>query len=206
MLVPLVATCAASLALLLVAEVKGWRLLRGVTKLICSATFVALGVASGGSTALIVALVLCALGDALLLARDGPVFAAGILAFLLAHVAFVVVFVLLGLHLGTTALTLVGASAVGAAVVRALWSRVGSLAGMVTAYVAVISVMVATAAGTSVAHAAPLVLVGAALFFVSDLFVARERFMTPTPVNRMIGLPLYFGACLLLAWAIPRVA
>jgi hypothetical protein len=42
---------------------------------------------------------------------------------------------------------------------------------------------------------------GAFLFWASDLFVARQRFLVPTPVNRYVGLPLYYAAQVVLAWA-----
>ena len=42
-------------------------------------------------------------------------------------------------------------------------------------------------------------LTGAAMFCVSDLSVARDRFVSPGFVNGAWGLPLYFGGQLLLA-------
>ena len=44
-----------------------------------------------------------------------------------------------------------------------------------------------------------MVLAGAVLFFLSDLGVARDRFVSPGVWNRAVGLPLYYGAQLLLA-------
>jgi hypothetical protein len=43
------------------------------------------------------------------------------------------------------------------------------------------------------------VLVGALLFFVSDLAVARDRFVSPGFANAAWGLPLYYAATLVLA-------
>lgn len=40
---------------------------------------------------------------------------------------------------------------------------------------------------------------GAALFYLSDLAVARHRFVAPGPENKLIGLPLYYAAQLILA-------
>ena len=71
--------------------------------------------------------------------------------------------------------------------------------GPVVAYVAVISLMVVCAAGPVGAGAGPLLLAGALAFFVSDLAVARERFVARGFSNRAWGLPLYYGATLLLA-------
>ena len=44
--------------------------------------------------------------------------------------------------------------------------------------------------------------VGAVLFYVSDIFVARDRFVTPSPLNQRIGLPLYYAAQIALAFSI----
>ena len=44
-----------------------------------------------------------------------------------------------------------------------------------------------------------LILVGAVAFFVSDLAVARERFVRSSFLNRAWGLPLYYGGVILLA-------
>jgi len=42
---------------------------------------------------------------------------------------------------------------------------------------------------------------GAVLFWLSDLAVARDRFVRPGFVNPLVGLPLYYAAQLLLASA-----
>ncbi|MFZ0493262.1 MAG: lysoplasmalogenase family protein, partial [Acidimicrobiia bacterium] len=73
-----------------------------------------------------------------------------------------------------------------------------AMVGPVVAYVAVISVMVVTAAAST----APVVILGAVAFYFSDLSVARDRFVAPGFVNRVWGLPLYYGAQLLLAWSV----
>jgi uncharacterized membrane protein YhhN len=46
--------------------------------------------------------------------------------------------------------------------------------------------------------------VGALLFYLSDLAVARHRFVHPAFVNRAIGLPLYYVGQLLIALTIAR--
>jgi uncharacterized membrane protein YhhN len=47
-----------------------------------------------------------------------------------------------------------------------------------------------------------LVFVGALGFYVSDVFVARNRFIKPEFLNRLIGLPLYYGGQFLLAFSV----
>ena len=74
----------------------------------------------------------------------------------------------------------------GASVRDALtWLRphLGDMRGPVYAYVAVISVMTALAGGAAMNDATWSVPVGAVLFYLSDVFVARDRFVTPSPIN-----------------------
>jgi len=44
-----------------------------------------------------------------------------------------------------------------------------------------------------------LLLTGALMFLVSDLAVARDRFVAQGFINRLWGLPLYYAAQLVLA-------
>jgi len=69
----------------------------------------------------------------------------------------------------------------------------------VRAYMVVITAMVACAIGTVVAHGGLAILVGALAFYLSDLSVARDRFVSPGFDNKLWGWPLYFGAQLVLA-------
>ena len=92
--------------------------------------------------------------------------------------------------------------AFAAAVVRWLWPHLSpTLKPAVAAYVIAISVMVILACGTITATGLQLV-VGAVLFAVSDVFVARERFATSAVANRLWGLPLYYLAQLVLALSV----
>ena len=69
----------------------------------------------------------------------------------------------------------------------------------VLAYIVAITVMVALAAGSFRYCASWLLIAGALGFYLSDLSVARDRFVVPAFVNRLWGLPLYYAAVLLLA-------
>ena len=69
----------------------------------------------------------------------------------------------------------------------------------VYAYVIVISGMVVLAASAWSAVGDVRILAGAVMFFVSDLAVARQRFVTSSVWNARWGLPLYFGGQLVLA-------
>jgi uncharacterized membrane protein YhhN len=151
--------------------------------------------------ALIVGLALCWLGDVLLIPENRPgIFRAGIFAFLLGHVAYLAAFLSLGLDPAWAVITgaLLCLPAVG--VLRVLGPRVPSeLTVAVRSYVLVISAMLLCAAGAVGGGANPNLLLGAALFYVSDLAVARDRFLAPGFSNAAWGLPLYYAAQLLLA-------
>ena len=58
--------------------------------------------------------------------------------------------------------------------------------------------MVVLAGGTMAATGLQLV-IAAVMFAVSDIFVARDRFVSPSVVNRLWGLPLYYAAQLIFA-------
>ncbi len=66
-------------------------------------------------------------------------------------------------------------------------------------YVIAISTMMAMAAGAFVIDGNWLIPLGALLFLLSDLAVARDRFIAPGFINRAWGLPVYFCAQMVLA-------
>jgi uncharacterized membrane protein YhhN len=47
-----------------------------------------------------------------------------------------------------------------------------------------------------------IVFAGAVSFYFSDVFVARDRFLKPEFLNRLIGLPLYYFGQFLLAFSV----
>jgi uncharacterized membrane protein YhhN len=174
----------------------------GPLKLLAASGYVALALSLGAvhtsyGRVLLAALLLCWLGDLLLVGTSRRAVLAGLAAFLLAHLAYAGAFLIHGVHLGPAVPAALAMAALATAVLR--WLRGASLpTGMrapVVAYLAALGLMVTLAAGTGRA----LVLLGAASFAASDLFVARQRFVSPDPLNRRLGLPLYFAAQLLLA-------
>ena len=199
------------LAMVIVEGKKLPRHVYAVLKMLAATLFVVVGTLRAGtetdaSKLFIAALVLSWLGDLLLIPKGHKrVFLAGLVAFLLAHVLYVPAFLARGFD--TTAL--VSAAVVTllpiTLVLRWLHPKVkGTIRYAVVAYVVVISVMLATAFGSAVAGASmsngvtPVLFVGAAVFYLSDVLVARERFVSPGYVNRVFGIPLYFFAQLLL--------
>lgn len=205
-MLPFVVVTASAVALLLIAEVRGARAVAAVMKIIASSTFVATALARGAvetpyGRVLLAALVLSWLGDALLMSKRSTAFLAGLGSFLLAHLCFAAAFVLRGVdgRYSSIATLVVLVAALG--VVRWLIPHVtGKMRVPVFAYVLAISVMVTLAWGTVPSLVIPL---GATLFFASDLAVARERFVAPSPWNRRWGLPLYYAAQLLFVASIP---
>jgi uncharacterized membrane protein YhhN len=188
-------------AVLLWAEWTDDRGLRWIAKPVASTAFVWFAVARGaGHTpygrAILVALVLSWLGDVLLIPKAAAAFRAGVLAFGLGHVAFVAAFLLRGSRPAVALPLLAALALVGWTVRRHLRPRVpGPLRPAIDGYIAVITAMLATAAGTLV----PWIAGGALAFYLSDLSVARDRFVKPAFANRAWGLPLYYGAQFVLA-------
>lgn len=200
-LVPLtVGVMAVSLAALLIGEYRGDRASAWITKPMTSAGFVVLAFlvdaqASTYGRFVLVALVFSFAGDVLLIPRNKRFFLAGLAVFLFGHVAYVAAFAFLGVALPWFAGSLVVLGLVAAVVTRALLPYVArKMRGPVVAYVVIITTMVAAAAGAVAAGATPVILGGALAFYVSDLAVARNRFVKPGFVNRAWGLPLYYGA------------
>lgn len=179
--------------------------LQWVAKPLASATFIAAGLRAGlpesaYGQALVAGLVLAALGDVLLIPKDRRAFLAGLVAFLAGHVLYAIAFVVRGVLLEPTAMTSALVLVAAIAVVRWLWPHVeGAMRAPVLAYVAVISVMLALAVGTFGHSPEAAIPLGALAFYLSDLTVARHRFVEAGFVNRAVGLPLYFGSQLLLA-------
>lgn len=195
----------AFLALLLVAEWRGSRRGVWIAKPAASVGFLLAGwfagaLDTGYGRLVFAALVLSFLGDVLLIPSARASFLAGLVSFLLGHVAFAAAFAFRGLDVAWA-----GAAAVAVLVpvtVVLRWLRPHVEPAMrvpVHAYVFVISLMVVLAAGAVGAGGPAAIAVGAACFYVSDLAVARERFVTSTFWNRSWGLPLYYGAQLILA-------
>ena len=199
--------CALFVALHIASEHQGQKILAAITKVLASASF--LGIAwtvSAGATLyaklILGALAFCAIGDVLLLSRATPAFLGGLVSFLVGHVALAVAFTTLGLQRGWLPAALFVLGAIGARVIYWLLPHVEKKMKLpVLAYCAAISAMVALAFGAFGHGARWLVPAGAVLFYLSDLSVARDRFVKPAFVNRLWGLPLYYASTVLIAWS-----
>ncbi len=214
--------CLGALAALVAAEVRRDRAGRFRWKPLASIAFVAIPLLTGALGAdgragevaawVTAGLVLGAIGDVLLMFEAERAFLGGLASFLLGHLAYAVAFARIvppgrwgeGGMLGVLAAALVAA----ALVLRWLWPKLGAMRGPVIGYVTVITAMVLGGVAVSV-HSdavdptAPiLATAGAIAFYASDLAVAREKFVVKDVWNRAIGLPLYYGAQLLIAWSV----
>lgn len=157
-------------------------------------------------TALVGALALSTLGDVFLMlpgrqpGTPGPnLFVAGLGSFLLAHLAYVVGFGLEDVEVGGLAVGLVPVALIVLTVGRKVVAAVKAsdepeLATPVTAYVAVISLMVLGAFGT----VDPRAMLGACLFAGSDSLIAWERFVRRRPWGPIAIIVTYHLAQALL--------
>lgn len=203
----LVFICLLATALLLIAEWRENAQLRWVTKPLASAGFIAFALHCGALESaygkiLLAGLVLCALGDVLLIKRQERLFLAGMGAFGAGHLAYGIAFTLQtpSIKAGVLIAMIAMAIAVGI-VLKALWNHLGAMRVPVVSYMAIISIMVVmSVAATPADRPYHLVrIAGAAGFAISDIAVARDQFLQRKFINRAWGLPLYFGSQLLLA-------
>ena len=198
--------CAVAVAGLLWAERRGSRAGLWLAKPVASLAFIWAGLAAGAlentyGQLVLLGLVLCLLGDLLLIPLERPaVFRAGVFAFLAGHVAYSAAFLtrpisLSGLAVGGVLLALV----LGGVLRWLAPSLPKDMVGPVRAYMVVIGLMSALACGVTVAGGPWAVAAGALAFTASDVSVARDRFVRHAFVNRAWGLPLYYAAQLLIA-------
>ena len=176
------------------------------SKATASAAFVLLGALRWGpdnptGSLLVAALVLCAAGDLFLL--FDRTFDLGLVSFLLGHLAYVAGFAV-ALPIGRWPLmVVVPLVAAGALISKWLWPHLGRRRAAVALYIVIISIMVWGGISVFTEGTLPwLSAVGALLFYVSDLAVARQRFVHPEFINRALGLPLYYLGQTLLALTI----
>jgi uncharacterized membrane protein YhhN len=193
-----------AVAALLVGEARGPRWLPWVSKPVASLGFVLAAFdaapADLAGWVLVAGLAACLVGDVCLLSRAPRWFLAGLGSFFAGHVLYAIAFGMRGVDV-VVAATAAATLAVPAIVVwRWLKPHVEvAMRGAVVAYVVAITVMVAFAVGGAGPRSEWIALAGAFGFYLSDLSVARDVFVQRALVNRLWGLPLYYGAQLCLA-------
>jgi len=156
---------------------------------------------------LLIGLIFCLGGDVFLALPQQRMFLYGLVSFLLGHVCYVICFFYVAdLNPWTW-----GGGAIGLAISSLVfyWLRrhLGPMLVPVTAYIFVITAMVIGAFTVLGDTRLPstgrfLVVFGAVSFYISDLFVARDRFLKTEFSNRLLGLPLYYTGQFLLAFSV----
>lgn len=151
------------------------------------------------------------LGDVgLMLSRGGradPPFLAGLGAFLLGHIAYIVAFVRIDVRLidlVAGALIALGVSALALPkVLRGAESSAGRVFAVIVAgYAAVLAAMTAFAVGTGIV----LVAIGGVLFLVSDTTIAWQRFVRPVRHGAVAVIVSYHLAQFLILIGLVRSA
>lgn len=155
-------------------------------------------------TGILIGLLFSLGGDlALMFPQNRKAFMIGLALFLLAHVAYTVVFVLVGSLSAWDLLSAVVLLAVGAAFCRLIQPNLGAMRMPVLVYMVIISLMVNRAVSTLASpqvglSQALLIVFGAILFYISDLILAAGRFWKPWKYHR-ISLAFYYSGQLLIA-------
>ncbi len=173
----------------------------GVLKMLAASGYLALAAHLGAQDTaygqlILVGLMLSWLGDLFLVGRSDRWTLTGLGSFLLAHLAYVAAFLVLGVDPVPTAAGAVVVAVTAGVALRWLIGRglPHRMRVPVAIYLLAIGAMVSLALGTGL----PVLAAGAVAFLASDFLVARQRFVDPSPANRLIGLPLYLAAQLLI--------
>jgi len=156
------------------------------------------------------ALILGLVGDVCLGLPGLTAFRVGLAAFLAGHILYILAFAILTRRADWINPVNILIIVISGFVYWWLLPNLGKMLVPVTFYIVVISVMVAAAwaafRNPGVRRTgAWFILIGAVLFYASDIFVANQRFVTEQYYNRLIGLPLYYTAQFLLAFSVGLV-
>ena len=179
-----------------VAVSRGSRALEYVAKPAALVALLLYAAWGGPPPTLIAALALSLLGDVLLMV-PGDLFVAGLLAFLLAHLAYIASFhAALSARVLWLLVILVASSPVATRLIRGVPSN--ALRAAIATYSLVLSLMVASAVASGSAMAAA----GALLFFASDMLIAWNRFVRPVARAEPIIMVTYHLGQLGLAVAL----
>lgn len=201
--------CLLACAMSLWFEAKNLNQLTLKTKLLASLAFVGFAwqlgaINSSYGQIMLFGLALSLMGDVLLAMKGRKLyFLLGIGAFLLAHIAYAVAFYQLGFD--ATKLALILPVVMAFLLITTWWLRPhlnGPFVLAVPVYLLAIGVMLVFAWGNQSTSAYAWVIGGASLFAFSDLWVARNRFIQADIRNRIVGLPIYYLAQLMLAYSI----
>lgn len=182
------------------------------TKTTLSSLFIILAILQPHASAryyqfILIGLVLCLGGDVFLALSQKHMFLVGLISFLLGHVFYIIAFITVSpAYPGLWAeyfITLV----ISGRVYFWLRPNLGSMNYPVLIYIAIITIMLCASwsilFNTELARTGRIIVfAGAFLFYTSDVFVARNRFVKSEFLNPVIGLPLYYAGQFLLAFSV----
>jgi uncharacterized membrane protein YhhN len=157
-----------------------------------------------------IGLILGLVGDVCLGLPGLTAFRVGLVAFLAGHILYILAFAIFTRPADWINPVNILIIAISGCVYLWFLPHLGKMLVPVTFYILVISVMVVGAwavfRNSGVRRlGAWFILVGAVFFYVSDIFVAHQRFVTEQFYNRLFGLPLYYTAQFLLAFSVGLV-
>lgn len=192
---------------LTMAEMRDMRRAQFVLKPLAAFGFLLIALQCGALGSLIgqiilAGLALCAVGDIALLSRTRQgFFVLGMAAFALGHLCYSAAFVVHGITFDSTGHKIV-VYALAPVFAFLIYQQKAPESVLMThairAYGTIISAMVIL----SVATGSLVWIVAAGLFAVSDLVVARDRFVTRATWHPLLITPLYFGAQALFALSV----
>ena len=152
-------------------------------------------------------LLFCVAGDVFLIFPARKLFLVGLVSFLAGHVLYSIAFFTMA-SLGASILIIAALCLLISGAVF-IWLRpyLGTMLVPVIAYMAVISIMVISAASLAINEqldftGRTLIFCGAILFYFSDIFVARHRFVKKQYINRLAGLPIYYAGQFMIAYSL----
>lgn len=159
---------------------------------------------------ILIGLVFCLAGDVLLAFSSAWTFRTGLVSFLIGHIFYLTAFLRFYHFGGYFVIAALTATIAAIIIYLKLLPYLGAMKIPVLAYICVISLMLTIAvtagAGGVLSHKASLLIIsGAFLFYLSDIFVAKNRFIGKHFINRLIGLPLYYAGQFLLAFSVGSV-
>jgi uncharacterized membrane protein YhhN len=158
-------------------------------------------------------LVLSFLGDVFLIPKNKKTFLVGLIFFLLAHVVYGFAFI--PSRFPSFAFFLISLIPIGGSILfyRWIFPKLDRFKIPVGVYLVVINFMLLASLaiflesgrstwGQMLSTRTGLALAGAFLFYLSDLAVARERFVQRSFINKLWGLPFYFVGQFMIAYSV----
>ena len=152
-------------------------------------------------------LVFCLIGDVCLALPQKKAFMAGLVAFLVGHVLYILGFSVLTQIYDWISAWLFIFFCMSALIFLWLRPHLKSMLIPVLLYILVITIMVSGGWGVFWKSSFQIsgrvfILLGSFCFYFSDVFVARNKFIKEEYRNRLLGLPLYYTGQFLLAFSV----